>query len=75
MNMFTKVELLQAELFIAAVSAYKTWIKTGMDFTDFAHLYDQWDDAVMAYAKSCNISRNHACTQVCGVVAIGRTSR
>lgn len=67
--------MLQAELFIKAVTAYKTWIKTGMDFNDFAHLYDQWDDAVVAYAKSCNISRNDACTQVYVDVAIERTSR
>ena len=67
--------MLQAELFIKAVTAYKTWIKTGMDFADFAHLYDQWDDAVMAYARSCGISRNDACTQVYVDVAIERTSR
>ena len=67
--------MLQAELFIAAVTAYKTWIKTGMSFTDFAHLYDQWDDAVIAYAKSCDITRNEATTQVYVDVAIERTSR
>jgi len=67
--------MLQAELFIKAVNAYKTWIKAGMDFTSFAHLYEEWDDAVVAYAKSCNISRNDACTQVYVDVAIERTSR
>ena len=65
----------QAELFIAAVSAYKTWIKAGMSFADFAYLYDEWDDAVMNYAKSCGISRNDACTQVYVDVAIERTSK
>ena len=67
--------MLQAELFIAAVNAYKTWIKAGMSFTDFAHLYDEWDNAVMAYARACNISRNDACTQVYVDVAIERTSK
>ena len=67
--------MLQAELFIKAVTAYKTWIKAGMDFNSFAHLYDEWDDAVMAYARACNISRNDACTQVYVDVAIERTSK
>lgn len=67
--------MLQAELFIKAVNAYKTWIKCGMSFVDFAHLYDEWDDAVVAYAKSCGISRNDACTQVYVDVAIERTSK
>jgi hypothetical protein len=67
--------MLQAELFIKAVNAYKLWIKAGMSFTDFAHLYEAWDDAVCAYAKSCGISRNDACTQVYVDVAIERTSR
>jgi len=65
----------QVELFIAAVNAYKTWIKAGMDFNSFAHLYDEWDNAVMAYARACNISRNDACTQVYVDVAIERTSK
>jgi hypothetical protein len=67
--------MLQAELFIKAVNAYKLWIKAGMSFTDFAHLYEAGDDAVMSYAKSCGISRNDACTQVYVDVAIERTSR
>jgi hypothetical protein len=67
--------MLQAELFIKAVNAYKLWCKSGMDFVDFTHLYEEWDDAVMAYAKSCGISRNDACTQVYVDVAIERTSR
>jgi hypothetical protein len=67
--------MLQAELFIKAVTAYKTWIKAGMSFADFAHLYDEWDNAVCAYAKSCGISRNDATTQVYVDVAIERTSR
>jgi len=67
--------MLQAELFIAAVTAYKTWIKAGMSFTDFAYLYDEWDNAVMNYARACNISRNDACTQVYCDVAIERTSK
>jgi hypothetical protein len=65
----------QAELFIAAVSAYKSWIKTGMNFVEFSYLYDQWDDAVVAYARSVGLSRNDACTQVYVDVAIERTSR
>jgi len=67
--------MLQAELFIKAVNAYKTWCKSGMDFNSFAHLYDEWDDAVMNYARACNISRNDACTQVYVDVAIERTSK
>jgi len=65
----------QAELFIAAVNAYKTWCKTNMDFLNFSHLYDQWDDAVVAYARSVGLSRNDACTQVYVDVAIERTSK
>jgi hypothetical protein len=67
--------MLQAELFIKAVNAYKTWCKTGMDFMNYSHLYEAWDDAVLAYAKSCDISRNDACTHVYVDVAIERTSR
>ena len=65
----------QAELFIAAVNAYKLWCKSGMDFVDFTHLYEAWDEAVLAYARACNISRNDACTQVYVDVAIERTSK
>ena len=67
--------MLQAELFIKAVNAYKPWCKSGMDFVDFTHLYEALDEAVMNYARACNISRNDACTQVYVDVAIERTSK
>jgi hypothetical protein len=48
------------ELFLKTVDAYKAWIDTGMNHREFAHLYEAWDEAVLAYAKAINLSRNDA---------------
>ena len=48
------------ELFLKTVDAYKAWIATGMNHREFAHLYEAWDEAVLAYAKAMNLSRNDA---------------
>ena len=48
------------ELFLKTVDAYKAWIDTGMNHREFAHLYEAWDEAVLAYAKAMNLSRNDA---------------
>lgn len=48
------------ELFLKTVDAYKAWINTGMNHREFAHLYEAWDEAVLAYAKAMNLSRNDA---------------
>ena len=52
------------QLFLQAVSAYRTWIDCGKDFVDHADLFDVWDDAVVAYAKSINAKRFQAVTHV-----------
>jgi hypothetical protein len=56
------------ELFLKTIDAYKTWVKTGMDHKNFAHLYDAWDDALMAFAKSMNVSRGDAANYVYVVI-------
>lgn len=56
------------ELFLKTVDAYKTWSKTGMDHKNFTHLYEAWDEALMAFAKSMNLSRSDASTYVYVVI-------
>ena len=48
------------ELFLKTVDAYKAWIATGKDFVAHSDLYEAWDEAVLAYAKAMNLSRNDA---------------
>jgi len=52
------------ELFLDAVNAYKAWVACGKDFVNHAHLYDVWDDAVMAYAQAGHLQRNRAVHQI-----------
>lgn len=52
------------ELFLKTVDAYKAWIATGKNFALYSDLYDRWDEAVLAYARSMNISRNEASLHV-----------
>jgi hypothetical protein len=48
------------ELFLKTVDAYKAWIDTGKDFMYFSDLYEAWDKALLAYAKSMDINRDTA---------------
>ena len=52
------------ELFLDAVNAYKAWVACGKDFVNHAHLFDVWDDAVVAYGQSVFLERNRAVHQV-----------
>lgn len=61
------------ELFLKTIDAYKAWISTGMSFKDFSHLYEEWDKALLAYAKAMNLSRNDASLHI--TEAIKRESR
>jgi hypothetical protein len=61
------------ELFLKTVDAYKAWIDTGMNHREFAHLYEAWDEAVLAYAKAMNLSRNDASLHI--TEAVKRESR
>lgn len=61
------------ELFLKTVDAYKAWIDTGMNHREFAHLYEAWDEAVLAYAKAMNLSRNDASLHI--TEALKRESR
>lgn len=61
------------ELFLQAMNAYKTWVQSGMDFSNFSDLYEQWDRSIMQFATAADISRSEACTQV--YVAVGRVQR
>jgi hypothetical protein len=61
------------ELFLKAVNAYKAWINTGMDFSDFTDLYDAWDEAVIAYMTDAGVNRMVAINQIrraLGIVSI-----
>jgi hypothetical protein len=61
------------ELFLKTVDAYKAWIATGMNHREFAHLYEAWDEAVLAYAQSMGIARRFAADHV--FEAVKRESR
>jgi hypothetical protein len=37
------------QLFLNAVTAYRTWLECGKDFLNHSDLFEQWDDAVIAY--------------------------
>jgi hypothetical protein len=52
------------ELFLKTVDAYKAWVETGMNHKEFSDLYERWDEAVLAYAKSMNITRRQAADHV-----------
>ena len=61
------------ELFLQTIDAYKAWLKTGKDFCCHADLYEAWDNSLMAFAKSINVSRSDAATYV--YVAVNKESR
>ena len=52
------------QLFLQAVTAYRTWIECGKDFLNHSDLFEAWDDAVLAYADSIYVQRNRAVTHV-----------
>jgi hypothetical protein len=56
------------ELFLKTIDAYKAWSKTGMDFCCHSDLYEAWDEALLAFAKSMNVSRSDAATYVYVVI-------
>jgi hypothetical protein len=55
---------MQTQLFLKTVDAYKAWVETGMNHKEFSDLYERWDEAVIAYAKSMNITRRQAADHV-----------
>jgi hypothetical protein len=59
------------ELFLQAVNAYKAWVRTGMDFKDFTHLFLKWDEAVIAYMTEAGINRMEAIYQVRKALGMG----
>jgi hypothetical protein len=52
------------QLFLQAVSAYRTWLDCGKDFLNHTDLFEAWDEAVYAYAESINLKRSQAVTHV-----------
>ena len=52
------------QLFLQAVSAYKSWLDTGKDFLNHSDLFEAWDEAVLAYAESINLKRSQAVSHV-----------
>ena len=52
------------QLFLNAVTAYRTWLECNKDFLNHSDLFEQWDDAVIAYAESINLKRSQAVTHV-----------
>jgi hypothetical protein len=52
------------QLFLQAVSAYRTWIDCGKDFLNHSDLFEAWDDAVLAYADAIYVKRSQAVTHV-----------
>jgi hypothetical protein len=61
---------MQTELFLKTVDAYKAWIATGMNHREFSDLYEAWDEALLAYAKSMNITRSQAASHVYDAVDV-----
>jgi len=43
------------QLFLKAVDCYRTWLDCNKDFLNHSDLFEQWDDAVIAYAESINL--------------------
>jgi hypothetical protein len=62
--------MMQTELFLKTVDAYKAWIATGMNHREFSDLYEAWDEAVLAYAKSMGIARRYAADHVFEAVKV-----
>jgi len=52
------------QLFLQAVTAYRTWIECGKDFLNHSDLFEAWDDAVLAYADSIYVKRAQAVSHV-----------
>jgi hypothetical protein len=52
------------QLFLKAVDCYRTWLDCGKDFLNHSDLFEQWDEAVYAYAESINLKRSQAVTHV-----------
>jgi hypothetical protein len=48
------------ELFLKAVDAYKAWDDTGKDFVDHSHLWEAWDEAVVAFTREAGMNRMQA---------------
>lgn len=54
----------QSSEFGKAINAYRVWSKSGKDHKNSQHLFDAWDAAIDAYAKSRNIERKIAVDMV-----------
>jgi len=52
------------QLFLNAVTAYRTWIECGKDFLNHSDLFEIWDDAVLAYADAIYVKRAQAVSHV-----------
>jgi hypothetical protein len=52
------------QLFLKAVDCYRTWIDCNKDFLNHSDLFEQWDDAVLAYADSIYVKRAQAVSHV-----------
>jgi hypothetical protein len=52
------------QLFLKAVNAYKTWLDCDKDFLNHSDLFEQWDDAVLAYADAIFVKRAQAVSHV-----------
>jgi hypothetical protein len=61
---------MQTELFLKTVDAYKAWIATGMNHREFSDLYERWDEALLAYSVSMNISRNEASLHITEAIRV-----
>lgn len=65
--------MLELELFLKAMDAYKAWIATGKDFVCHADLFEVWDKAINAFAEARSIPVSWAKTEV--YVAVGAVSK
>jgi hypothetical protein len=52
------------QLFLNAVTAYRTWLDCNKDFLNHSDLFEQWDDAVLAYADAIYVKRAQAVSHV-----------
>lgn len=58
------------EMFLDACRLFKVWCDTGKDAVNHWDDYEAWDAAVLAFAKSANLSRSDACLYVFEAVQV-----